>query len=391
MDYRKIIKSIITKTWYTIILFALVILPSDTYLYQLKTNNNYIVVTPRSIGTLTSKLEVKSIYSINPYIKVGNYTFEIENTEISSKSNYYLFGDMLIITNEVTDTIDVYMYDINCIQKIKSISIPLLKDIYVQDGQIMVLTFQEKDKPIPTDIHVPTQENQLTATLITVKPTIDNIYIRPKHIIAITQETTTYTYNGIPLHLNEDIYITSSSVWHTKDHIHYKEIPTNRIFTSKDPVWFTDNMVITATTRGILGPTVNVYTWQDDLWKKKKYYLIFDDPSMALKARKKGNVSIGQTDNTIFIAFSDNSTTIFYKYTLKDRNLEFAGTKVLPDSFTIRGKYAFSIKSGNIVKLGTWTMPLLPSINMVDILLKIPFILTNEYLDNTHIRRCNYE
>jgi len=389
MDSWRVTKQFITKIWYTIMIFAMVIIPSDTYLYQLKTNDNYIVATPISISTLTSTLEIKSIYSIKPYIKVGNYTFEIDNTAMPS--NYYLFGDTLIITNELTDTIDIYIYDINCIQKIKSLSIPVLKDIDVKDGQIMVSTFQEKDEFIPTDIHVATQENQLTATLITVKPTIDNIYIEPQHIIAITKETTTYTYNGTPLHLHEDIYITPSHIWHTKDHIHYKEIHTNRIFISQDPVWFTGNLIITATTKGILGPAVYVYTWQEGLWKKKKHNLIFNDPSLTLKTRKKRKISIGQTDNTIFIAFSDESTTIFYKYSLRDEHLEFVGTKVLPDSFTIRGKYAFSIKSGNIVKLGTWTMPLPPSINMVDLLLKIPFILTDEYLDNTHIRWCNYE
>ncbi len=349
-------------------------------------DGNFLSVGNQSIFTYDKNLHIKAYYMRKPQFTVGNLSFDI-NREIPYTTK--LYGDTLVIYSNITDAIEIYLYDTSCIRKIKEFSLPMLTSVKSSDNKLIAMAHGEK---IPLDIYTATDTNTLQQPHISINPTIDNIALHSGVPPAITDTSTIYKYKDTVLHIGEDIYIAGNHIWYTQDHITYRETQTGTTIKISAPLWFIDDIAISATISHFWGPTYITYTFNNKI-KSKKHKMLFDDWTLSRKTKKLSTISIGAVGNDIFIAFSGTTTTIFahYKYNSEKHSLSYEGYKAFPDMFIIKGSYAISPVSGYIMRLGTWGAPLPPSPNIAHILLKLPYILTDQYLDTLHIRWCRDE
>ena len=366
-----------------ILVWTILLIPGGGVLFA--TPDGYVSISTNKIFNYKKDLTITSFYLIKPSFKVGNISFQIPPHAHIYK--VHLFGDTLVVYSSITDEIKVFLYDTTCTKKILTESIPLLKDVVVKEDNELVAITEIGEKPL--DIYTSQKEDILSPPTIDATPTIDNLYIEDGKLLAITDKTATFTYNGISLHLGDDIYPSGNNIWLTRDHITYKT--DNLSFKTSDPIWFIEDHPITATNSGIFGPILKIYTYENEKWKKKTYHLILSDISAAIKGKKAKNISLGSTSNSnLFMALTGSTSTLFVKYTVTASPLKisYESTKDFPDTFIIRGKYAISPRTGYIMKVGSWGSPLPPSPHVSDLLIKIPFFITDRYLDSLHIRWC---
>ncbi len=385
METRKLkdILHTIRRQLVYILIWAVVVIPGGGNIFF--TPEGYVSVSSDKIFTYKDDLSITSFYLMKPTFKVGDISFKINGKD--DLYRVHLYGDTLVIYSSITDEIKVFLYDTTCTKHTLSESIPLLKDVVVKEnGTLMAITDIGAKQ---LDIYPSSKEDVLATPTINATPTIDNISIQKGKLIAITNKTATFTYNGIPIHMGDDIYISGSSIWLTRDHKTYKTEQLS--FETLDPVWFIGNHPITATKSTFLGTMLNIYTYKNNQWKRKTTRLIFSDISAASKGKKAKSISLG-SDGTgnLYMALTGSTSTLFVKYTITASPLKvsYDSVKEFPDTFIIRGKYAISPRTGYIMKLGSWGSPLPPSPNVARILLKLPFFLTDSYLDSLHIRWC---
>jgi hypothetical protein len=380
----KTIKALINKLATFFVLFGIVVVPQSGVLFQHE--KGYLSTSQTGIFTYDNNLRIKSYYMRTPRIRVGNFSFDVLKN-IPYKTQ--LYGDTLVIYSTITDTVEVYLYNSSCIRKLKNISLPILKKIKSQDNKLIA---SAHGKEIDLEIYTSTDTDILHTPHVEVYPTIDNIALHNGTPPVITDTSTTYHYKKVPLHIGEDLYISGKETWYTRDHIIYQETQTGSSIITNDPIWFVDNIAITATISHFWGPIYTIYIFHKDI-ETKKHKILFDDWTLARKAKKLTDISIGGIGNDIFIAFSATNTTIFahYKYDIESRTISYEGMKTFPDKFIVRGSYAMSPISGYIMKLGTWSAPIPPSPNITNVLISIPFIVTDQYLDTLNIRWCRDE
>ncbi len=363
------------------VMYAILITPAGGKLFA--TPNGFLSISPKSIFTYTPSLTLSSYHMRRNTFIINNFSFSIDRNIANIKE--HLYGDTLVVFSTITDTIDVYLYDTSCIKHVLRETIPLLKDVVVKDNMLTAITYLGETE---LDITVNTHVDKLKKPSIILLPTIDNLSLKQGSIPAWVNTTATYTYNGYILHIGDDIYPTASGTWYTRDHINYRNITSNLYFRGNSTTWFIGNMPITATISKIWGPVIYTYAYREHQWKKYQHKLILDDTTMAIKAKDFGYITIGQNQQELFVAFSSTQTTIFFIYSINNNQLKFKETKTFPDLFLIRGSYAISPSSGYIMKLGTWGAPIPPTKNIGEILIDLPFVISNSYLDSLHIRWC---